>query len=86
MSKKRRKTLEVVFEDPVRADGEWRDVESLLISLGAQVTESRGSRVKVALNGVRSVFHRPHPGKEVTKGAVRGLRDFLSEAGVRDER
>jgi hypothetical protein len=85
MNKKQTKTLEAIFEDPVRATIEWRDVESLLISLGAEVTEARGSRVKVALNGVRSVFHRPHPEKEVTKGAVRALRDYLIEAGVRDE-
>jgi len=85
MNKKQTKTLEAVFEDPVRADIEWRDVESLLIALGAEVTEARGSRVKVALNAIRAVFHRPHPAKEVTKGAIRALRDFLVETGVRDE-
>jgi len=85
MNKKQTKSLEAVFEDPVRASVEWRDVESLLIALGAEVTEARGSRVKVALNGIRSVFHRPHPEKEVGKGAIRALRDFLVEAGVRYE-
>jgi hypothetical protein len=46
------------------------------------VTEGRGSRVRVALNGVRAVFHRPHPHKETDKGAVASVRRFLAEAGV----
>ncbi len=28
------------------------------------------------------VFHRPHPGKELDKGAVVTLREFLQNAGV----
>jgi hypothetical protein len=40
------------------------------------------SRVRIALNGVRAVFHRPHPQKETDKGAVRSMRRFLTEAGV----
>ena len=42
----------------------WSDVEALFVALGAEVTEGHGSRVRVALNGVRAVFHRPHPEKE----------------------
>jgi hypothetical protein len=47
------------------------------------VSEGNGSRVRVALNGVRAVFHRPHPHKETDKGAVKSVRRFLSEAEVR---
>lgn len=54
----------------------------LLVHLGAELGEGRGSRVRVALNGVRAVFHRPHPRPELDKGAVRSLRRFLMEAGV----
>jgi hypothetical protein len=53
--------------------------------LGAEVTEGSGSRVRIALNGVRSVFHRPHPEKEVDKGAVKSIRRFLLEAGVNSD-
>ena len=60
----------------------WRDIESMLKAAGAEVTEGEGSRVRIALNGVRAVFHRPHPQKETNKGAVRSLRRFLTEAGV----
>jgi hypothetical protein len=39
--------------------------------------------VRVVLNGTRAVFHRPHPGKEMNKGAIRSLRLFLTNAQVR---
>ena len=54
----------------------------MLDSLGAEMTEGAGSRVRIALNGMRAVFHRPHPQKETDKGAVRSVRRFLVEAGV----
>ncbi len=82
MNARHRKTLEAVFARPERSDIAWRDIESLLIALGADVTEGNGSRVRVALHGVRAVFHRPHPQKETEKGAVKSVRRFLLEAGV----
>lgn len=54
----------------------------MLIANGAEIREGRGSRVRIALNHVRAVFHRPHPGKETDKGAVASMRRFLIEAGV----
>jgi hypothetical protein len=82
---KLRKTLWAVFEDPVRSDVAWADVEKLFGALGAEVSEGRGSRVRVYLNSVRAVFHRPHPRKETDKGALRSVRRFLVEAGVEPE-
>jgi len=38
---------------------------------------------RIALNGVRAVFHRPHPQKETDKGVLQSMRRFLQEAGVR---
>jgi hypothetical protein len=51
--------------------------------LGAEISEGEGSRVRIALNGVRAVFHRPHPRKEIDKGALKSLRNFLENAGVK---
>lgn len=76
------KTLEVIFADPVRAHIPWTDIERLLVACGADISEGRGSRVRIALKGVRAVFHRPHPRKETEKGAVVAMRRFLTEAGV----
>lgn len=83
MNAKQRKTLESVFAEPVRADIPWRDVEAMFGALGAIVRSGSGSRVCVALNGVRAVFHRPHPEKETDKGAVKSVRRFLESAGIR---
>ncbi|WP_244514839.1 type II toxin-antitoxin system HicA family toxin [Ensifer sp. LCM 4579] len=44
--------------------------------------EGQGSRVRGVLNGVRAVFHRPHPQKETDKGAVKSVRRFLLEAEI----
>ena len=78
-----RRTLEFIFADPVRSTIAWSDIEALLSACGAEISEGAGSRVRVVLNGVRAVFHRPHPAKETDKGAVRSMRRFLQEAGVR---
>jgi HicA toxin of bacterial toxin-antitoxin, len=83
MTKKQLRTLEAIFADPVRANIDWHDVESLLSALGAELTEGSGSRVRVALNGVKAVFHEPHPEKEIGKGMARSVRDFLAAAGIR---
>jgi HicA toxin of bacterial toxin-antitoxin, len=83
LGKKYEEILSRIFADPVRANIAWHDVESLLSALGAELAEGRGSRLRVALNGIRAVFHRPHPGNEVGKPTVRSLRDFLWEAGIR---
>jgi hypothetical protein len=77
-----RRTLEAVFADPVRASVAWADIEALFVALGADISDGRGSRVRVSLNRVDAVFHRPHPRKETDKGALKSVRRFLSEAGV----
>lgn len=82
MSGKHDRTLEAIFADPVRGNINWSDIESLLRHLGAEISEGSGSRVRIALNGVRAVFHRPHPQKEADKAAVKSMRRFLGEAGV----
>jgi len=55
---------------------------NLLLALGTELSEGRGSRVRVYLKGVRAVFHRPHPQKETEKGALKAVRRFLREAGI----
>ncbi|HEY3909886.1 MAG TPA: type II toxin-antitoxin system HicA family toxin [Stellaceae bacterium] len=78
----RRRTLEAIFADPVRANISWTSIEALFVAAGTTVSEGRGSRVRVSLNGVDAVFHRPHPRRETDRGAVRSVRRFLREAGV----
>lgn len=83
LGKKHQRTLKKIFEDPVRSNVNWSDIEKLLIALGAELSEGRGSRVRIYLNNVRAVFHRPHPRKETDKGALKSMRRFLNESGVK---
>ena len=82
MTARHRRTLRAIFENPVRANIPWADIKSLLRVCGADISEGRGSRVRIALQGVRAVFHRPHPQKETDRGAVMSMRRFLTEAGI----
>lgn len=84
MSRKHRQILKDIFENPIRSNILWSDIEKLLIALGAELSEGRGSRIRIALRGVRAVFHRPHPRKETDKGAVVSMRRFLTEAEVKE--
>lgn len=83
MRKKHLETLSAIFATPVRGGIDWKDVEAMLIALGAELSEGQGSRVRIVLYGRRAVMHRPHPQKEIDKGAVKSLREFLENAGVR---
>jgi len=85
VSGRHRKILASVFADPTLSSVVWSDIESLLEALGAELSEGRGSRVRVYLNGVRAVFHRPHPRKETDKGALKAVRRFLITAGIEAE-
>ena len=78
---KHQRTLQAIFAEPIRANVKWSDIEAMLSSFGAEISEGKGSRVRIALNKVRAVFHRPHPQKETDKGALRSMRRFLKEAG-----
>jgi hypothetical protein len=85
LNTKHQKTLNAIFENPVKSNISWNDVETMLIALGAEVSEGSGSRVKVVLKEIRAVFHRPHPEKETDKGAIKSVRRFLTEAGVTND-
>ncbi len=77
--------MKEIFAQPTRANLAWKEIESLLAALGAEMEEGNGSRVRIALNGIRTVFHRPHPRREAGKGTVESVRDFLIEANISPE-
>ena len=83
MNKKQQQTLDKIFERPDRSDIPWVSIEALFVALGAEISEGSGSRVRIALNDIRAVFHRPHPERVTNKGAIKSVRRFLQEAGVR---
>jgi len=58
-------------------------IENLLNPLGATITEGSGSGIRVKLNEVSAVSHRPHPEKVTDEGAVNSNKKFLENAGVK---
>ena len=84
MNNKQRKTLKAVFADPISSDILWSDIMKLFKALGATISQGRGSRVRIVLNDQRAVFHEPHPERVTNKGAVKSVREFLINAGIRN--
>lgn len=82
LSSRHQKTLQAIFDNPVRSDVDWKKIESLFSAIGAEVSEGRGSRIRVVLNDVKAIFHRPNPQKETDKGTLKSVRRYLKEAGV----
>ena len=83
MNSKHRNTIESIYRNPIQSNILWTDIEKLFDALGGELTEGSGSRIRVKLNGMRAVFHRPHPQKTTDKGAVNSVRRFLENAGVK---
>jgi len=84
MNSKQKRTLVLIFKDPVSSSVVWKDIESLLISVGAEVIEGNGSRVRFHKEGIIASFHRPHPKKEAKPYQVRDARVFLKQLGVEE--
>ncbi|MCE7989026.1 MAG: type II toxin-antitoxin system HicA family toxin [Caldilinea sp. CFX5] len=82
MKRKHLNTLRAIFAHPISANIQWRDIEALLLELGADISEREGSRVAVILFGEVKVFHRPHPSPNTDKGAVASVRRWLEQHGV----
>ena len=78
-----RQTLDKIFENPVSGSIKWRDVEALLIAFGAEVSEGSGSRVRFTISGQTLFLHRPHPSPDTKRWAIRDIREFLTNVGIR---
>lgn len=77
MNNKHRKTLVAIFAEPTSGAIAWASVEALLIAIGCEVIEGRGSRVRFVKDGEIETFHRPHPAKEAKRYQINAARAFL---------
>lgn len=82
MSHKHERLLKTILEEPASGNIHWREVESLLNRLGAEIDPGHGARMRVVLNGVEGTLHHPHHGGVCEKNDIRHLRDYLLGAGV----
>jgi hypothetical protein len=60
MSHKHAHLMRSIFQDPPSANIHWREIESLLHHLGADIEPSHGARFKITLNKVEAFLHHPH--------------------------
>jgi hypothetical protein len=82
MSHKHDNLLRAIFTDPISANIHWREVESLLLHLGADMESVAGARVRVKLNRAEGYLHRPHHSNVLNVQAVKQLREYLARAGA----
>jgi hypothetical protein len=74
--------MRALFQEPPPAALRWSDIEMLLLALGCEKSEGRGSRLRFTL-GERTLFvHRPHPRPEAKRYAARATREFLEQSGI----
>jgi hypothetical protein len=82
VNSKHRRTLAAVFSDPVPGTIAWADIEGLLIAVGCEAVEGRGSRARFVRGDEMETFHRPHPAREAKRYQVRDARAFLIRLGA----
>ena len=80
---KNKKTLIMIFTEPVNGNLEWGKIEALFLSLGCRIIEGKGSSVTFEKNHIRAYFHRPHPKKAALRYRVKDARIFLERIGVK---
>lgn len=82
MNHAQQRTLRAIFATPTQSGIVFRDIEKLLIALGADIAEREGSRIRVTLQGEVWRCHRPHPGKEARKYQVEEVRELLQRLRI----
>jgi hypothetical protein len=83
MSSHHAKLIRAIFEDPPSHNIHWREIESLLHHVGAEVESLSGARVRATKERVEAILHRPHHHQNtVDKAGLLALRGFLARAGV----
>ncbi|WP_177419525.1 type II toxin-antitoxin system HicA family toxin [endosymbiont of Lamellibrachia barhami] len=82
MSQKHSRILHAILQGPAGGNIHWRDIESLLRHLGADIQAGHGARMRIILNGVEGTLHRPHHSSTYSKQDIHHLRDYLISAGM----
>jgi len=82
MSHKHLHLLQNIFHDPLSSNIHWREIESLLVHLGATVEAAHGARFRIVLNKVEVFLHHPHNSSTCGKQEIKQIREFLAHAGV----
>lgn len=82
MSHKHENLIRTIFHDPISGNIHWREIESLLNHLGAAIEPLSGARLRVKLNGIEGILHRPHHGNTLGRQDVMHVREYLGRARI----
>ena len=82
MSNKHIQLLRTLFHDPISNNLHWREIESLLRHVGAEIEPAHGSRFRIVIGRFEMFLHHPHHGQAMERQSLRELREFLARAGV----
>ncbi|HZQ60149.1 MAG TPA: type II toxin-antitoxin system HicA family toxin [Casimicrobiaceae bacterium] len=82
MSHKHENLVRAIFHDPISANIHWREIESLLNHLGAEIEQLSGARIRVRLNHHEGILHRPHHGNTLGRQDIMHLREYLARARI----
>jgi len=82
MSRHHAQLLRTIFHDPPSGNVHWRDVESLLKHVGAELESISGARIRIKLGRMEGVLHRPHHGNTLDASSLLHVRGVLARGGV----
>lgn len=82
MSHKHAQLLRSIFHDPLPANIHWREIESLLKHLCADLQPAHGARFRILLNGCEGFLHHPHNSNTCSRQEIKAVRDYLLRAGI----
>ena len=82
MSRHHAQLIRSIFHDPPSANIHWRDIESLLRHVGAEIEPLSGARIRVHLGRAEGILHRPHHGNTLGANSLLHVRELLARGGV----
>jgi hypothetical protein len=82
MSRHHAHLIRSIFHDPPSGNLHFREVESLLRHVGAELDPLSGGRVRARIGRMEAILHHPHHGNSMGASAVLHLREFLARSGV----
>lgn len=82
MNNNQQKTLKSLFDNPVKKNIKWTDVEKLIISVQGRISQGDGTRIRIVIGEQSLNIHTPHPHKELKPYQIRAIRKLFIEQGL----
>ncbi|WP_421725576.1 hypothetical protein [Bauldia sp.] len=80
MNHRHRKILHALFAHPISGNINFKNVEHMLVELGAEIDNRSGARIGIKLNGHTIAVHHAH--KSLPIDEVVQVRKFLETCGI----